>query len=133
MRTRIEEEELNIDMSPLIDCVFLLLIFFLVATTLKKVDNELPLDLPEANNTLEVKQPTDFASIGIDAEGSFFLNGNPITISQLQDNLSISKETTPDKKYRLDIDRKAEFIKVMEILDLMRFLDIQNAGINTKK
>ena len=133
MRTRIEEEELNIDMSPLIDCVFLLLIFFLVATTLKKVDNELPLDLPEANNTLEVKQPVDFASIGIDVDGNFFLNGNPITISQLQSDLSTSKETTPDKKYRLDIDKKAEFIKVMEVLDLMRFLDIQNAGINTKK
>lgn len=133
MRTRIEEEELNIDMSPLIDCVFLLLIFFLVSTTLKKVDSELPLDLPEANNTLEVKQPIDFASIGIDVEGNFFLNGSPITISQLQKNLSTAKQTTPDKKYRLDIDRKTEFVKVMEVFDLMRFLDIQNAGINTKK
>jgi len=49
MRVRLEDDEqVEVQMAPLIDCVFLLLIFFLVATTLKKIDKELPLDLPEA-------------------------------------------------------------------------------------
>ena len=41
-----DDEGIEVQMAPLIDCVFLLLIFFLVATTLKKINNELPLVLP---------------------------------------------------------------------------------------
>lgn len=42
-----EEEKVDIQMSPLIDCVFLLLIFFLVTTMMKKWEMQIPLSLPE--------------------------------------------------------------------------------------
>lgn len=41
-----EEEKVDIQMSPLIDCVFLLLIFFLVTTMMKKWEMQIPLSLP---------------------------------------------------------------------------------------
>ena len=45
MRVRLDDEDdVQVQMAPLIDCVFLLLSFFLVATTLKKIEKELPLD-----------------------------------------------------------------------------------------
>ena len=49
MRIDIQEDDgIEVQMAPLIDCVFLLLIFFLVATTLKKIEKEVPLELPDA-------------------------------------------------------------------------------------
>ena len=47
-----EEEKVDIQMSPLIDCVFLLLIFFLVTTMMKKWEMQIPLSLPEMTSSL---------------------------------------------------------------------------------
>ena len=47
-----EDEKVDIQMSPLIDCVFLLLIFFLVTTMMKKWEMQLPLSLPAMTSSL---------------------------------------------------------------------------------
>ncbi|NRA40360.1 MAG: biopolymer transporter ExbD [Planctomycetes bacterium] len=132
MRTRFDEEELNVDMSPLIDCVFLLLIFFLVATTLKKIDKELPLDLPDAKATLDIQQPNEYGVIGVDREGIFYLDGLPCTIEQMRTDLRAASQKDPEKKFRLDVDKNVAFHKVMEILDMLRFEKLTNVGINTR-
>ena len=132
MRTRLgDEDELNVDMTPMIDCVFLLLIFFLVATTLKKIDKELPLELPDATASLEVQQPEEFAVVAIDAEGIFYLDGTPVPISLLHTELTSRSAANPEIKIRLDVDRRAEFAAVMQVLDHLRFHNITNVGINT--
>lgn len=132
MRCKFDDEELTVDMAPLIDCVFLLLIFFLVATTLKKIDKELPLELPDSSAAMEIQQPDAFSVIGIDMDGTFYLDGTPATISQLQNNLRTVKASDPDKKFRLDVDKQVPFHKVMEILDVLRFEELTNVGINTR-
>jgi len=60
MRCHIEDEPPGLDLTPMIDCVFLLLIFFLVATTMKKIDYELPIQLPMASAGIEVQQPDEY-------------------------------------------------------------------------
>ena len=132
MRTRFDEEELNVDMSPLSDCVFLLLIFFQVATTLKKIDKELPLDLPDAKATLDIQQPNEYGVIGVDREGIFYLDGLPCTIEQMRTDLRAASQKDPEKKFRLDVDKNVAFHKVMEILDMLRFEKLTNVGINTR-
>ncbi len=49
----LEEEQAEVSMSPLIDCVFLLLIFFLVATMSKKVNKDVDIRLPESNSAVK--------------------------------------------------------------------------------
>lgn len=128
-----EEEGIEVQMAPLIDCVFLLLIFFLVATTLKKIDDELPLSLPDAKATIEVQQPNNFSSIGIDASGAFYLDGTPVSTSILHSSLRSMGQSNPDIKLRLDVDRNAPFQSAMEVLDLLRFEELKNVSINTSK
>ena len=55
----------EVQMAPLIDCVFLLLIFFLVATTLRKIIKELPVELPDSAAAIEVRQEDDLLVIGM--------------------------------------------------------------------
>lgn len=60
MRLPIEEEEkMEIQMSPLIDCVFLLLIFFLVTTMMKKWEMQIPLTLPSMTSSLSSTRVED--------------------------------------------------------------------------
>ena len=62
----------EINMTPIIDCVFLLLIFFLVATVLKKVDKELDVELPQAAHATDRKYTEQkLVVVGVDAEGAW--------------------------------------------------------------
>lgn len=51
-----DDDKVEVPMSPLIDCVFLLLIFFLVTTTMKKWEKQIPLSLPPATSSLSTVQ-----------------------------------------------------------------------------
>lgn len=72
-----KQEETGIDLTPFIDVVFMLLLFFVVSTTLFKGATELDVQLPDANAKA---MDTDKKSIevGIDANGGYFLNGKAL-------------------------------------------------------
>ncbi len=120
-------------MAPLIDCVFLLLIFFLVATTLKKIDKELPLTLPDAKAAIEVQQPEDLTVISIDEDGALYIDGAPVSISLLQTDMRNKGRADPGIKIRLDIDRETPFQRAMEVLDVLKFEGLDNVGIQTRR
>lgn len=134
MRTNLQDDDnVEVAMAPLIDCVFLLLIFFLVATTLKKIDEEVPLTLPDAETVVEVQQPEGFVVISIDREGGFYLDGSPVSIDLLQRDVREMARDNKDLKVRLDIHNSLPFNRVMEVLDLLRFEGLRNIGINTRQ
>lgn len=120
----------GIAMAPLIDVVFLLLIFFLVATTIKSEDKEIELDLPEMKSTTRVKKEVaEFVIIAIDADGVIYLDGEEATREYLKQELRAIAETEPDKRIRLDADRAAPFRSVAEVLDQIKILDLKNFGV----
>jgi biopolymer transport protein ExbD len=134
MRANLQDDEpVEVAMAPLIDCVFLLLIFFLVATTLKKINEELPLTLPDARSTVEVHQPDDFLVVSVDRDGAFYLDGTPVNISMLQSGVRSRVRANPALKVRVDADNGIAFEKVMQVLDLLRFEGLQDIGINTRQ
>ena len=128
-----EDESIEVQMAPLIDCVFLLLIFFLVATTLKKIDEELPLELPESAAAIQVQQPDQYTVLSIDRNHNVYIDGTPVSLGLLQSTLRRKAQADPASKMRLDVDENVPFRKVMEILDILRFEDLKNVGINTRK
>lgn len=77
--SRQRPEEVSVNLTPLIDVVFLLLIFFMVSTTFTK-ETQLEIDLPSANGNVQEK-PVEYVEIQISAAGAYLLNGEPIGIS----------------------------------------------------
>ena len=71
------EEEPEVSMSPLIDCVFLLLIFFLVSTMTKVKNRDIPVDLPASQAAVKLKPDDKQAIVGLDSEGNFYWDGQP--------------------------------------------------------
>ena len=65
----VEEEGIEVSMSPLIDCVFLLLIFFLVTTMLKKTERRIPIRQPDAELSFAQNAVTEANYIGISRQG----------------------------------------------------------------
>ena len=71
------EEDANINLTPLIDVVFLLLIFFMVSTTFDST-SQLKINLPEASQQ-PTPAPPQKLNLVIDAKGNFFINSRELT------------------------------------------------------
>jgi biopolymer transport protein ExbD len=118
----------EVPLSPLIDCVFLLLIFFLVATTLKKIQPELPLELPTAAVALQVPQEQERLVISVDERGGIYLNASPVSLNLLHDTLKAAAQRDPNQVVRLDVDRRTPFQHVVHITELCTFVGLNNVG-----
>jgi len=133
MRVKFEDDEqVEVQMAPLIDCVFLLLIFFLVATTLKKIDKELPLDLPQAAASVSKQVIDQMTIVSIDRDGNFYLGSDPVGQGYLAKKLHEVASKDPKTRIRIDADRDAPMWAAVQILDICNFENLKNVGIKTK-
>ncbi len=118
-------------MGPLIDCVFLLLIFFLVATMYKKKDRDIDIIPPESSSAIKIPPDDDQLVIGINDIGEVFLQGDPISKTSLHAELRDLSQSDPDRQIRLDAHFSAPFENVVEVLDICKFRGLANVGIRT--
>ncbi len=134
MRINLQNHEGNdedIPLSPLIDAVFLLLIFFLVATMMKKVNRDIDIELPESVSAERLAPTDENRVIGIDADGLVYYEGEPASIQSLHIRIRDLGISDPDMQIRLDVDRETPTHRVIEVLDLCRFNHLGNVGIRT--
>ena len=75
-------DEIDLNLTPLIDVVFLLLIFFMVSTTFEKT-SKLKIDLPEATSQA-TPQPDKKIVVGIDVKGRYYINDRQLVNTQLK-------------------------------------------------
>jgi len=134
MRVRLDDEDdVQVQMAPLIDCVFLLLSFFLVATTLKKIEKELPLDLPEAAASVGRQVQDNMTIISIDRGGDLYIGSEPVGQGYLAGKLRELAQKNPSHRVRIDADRDAPVSALVQVLDLCDFENLKNVGIRTKQ
>ena len=133
MRVNLEDDDrIEVQMAPLIDCVFLLLIFFLVATTLKKIEKELPLNLPESAAAVDRRVDDDMTIISVDRDGNVYLGSEPVGQGYLQRKLREVAGEDPNHRIRIDGDREAPFWAMVQVLDLCNFEGLRNVGFKAK-
>ena len=78
---RFRRDSVDVNLTPLIDVVFLLLIFFMVSTTFDR-SAELAIELPEASEG-EAATPSEAIDVAIDSQGRYFVNGQILVNTQL--------------------------------------------------
>ncbi len=126
-----ENEDEEISLSPLIDCVFLLLIYFLVATMFKKDDKDINIDLPISTSALEMAPDDDTIMIGINKNGDIFHEGIQTDLNELKYAMRQFSIEQPNISFRLDCDQAAPFYRVVEVLDMCQFMGFKDIGIRT--
>ena len=125
------DEEPEISMSPLIDCVFLLLIFFLVSSMTKVKDKDIAIDLPTSDAAVKMRPNDKQVVIGIDDASRLFWGGDPCTKNFLIEELRGLSINDPDRRIRVDMDRGAPFGRFVEVMDACQFFGLTNVGIRT--
>jgi len=120
----------EVQMAPLIDCVFLLLIFFLVATTLRKIVKELRVELPASAAAVEVREEDDLLVIGVNRQGELFVNAERVSTEMLHERLQAAATKKPQPRIRIDGDRETTLQQLVEVLDLCQFERLNRVGIH---
>jgi biopolymer transport protein ExbD len=86
----------SLSLTPLVDVVFLLLIFFLVATEIaQEEERQLDLLLPEASEAQPLTSSPRETFVNIDAQGRYFVGGVPLTLDQLESELKLAWVNNP--------------------------------------
>ena len=125
-------EEIDLNLTPLIDVVFLLLIFFMVSTTFEKTA-KLKVDLPEASakaSQVETKKIV----VGVDAQGNYYVNDRQLVNTQVKTlKLAMLKLSNGDKKMPIILraDAKTPHQSVVRVMDAASQVGLTRLSILT--
>ena len=126
------DERVDVNLTPLIDVVFLLLIFFMVSTTFDR-HAKLKVELPEATAKTE-QQLEDPVILSIDAKGNDFIDDRQVVNTQLETLKIALQKTVADKKdvsLVLRADAKTPHQSVVRAMDAASQLGLTRLSIAT--
>ena len=127
------EESFEIPLIPMIDCMLVIIIFFLVATTLKKTEKELPMELPQSAAAVDTDQTDNPLIIGVDLKGQKYFGTEPVTTDLLYQKLALAAQANPNQRVRVDADQAVPYAYVIELVELCQFQGLKNVGLHTAK
>ena len=122
-------EHIAPDLTPLIDVVFLILIFFMVSSTFKKEELALLLTLPDASNATEMIKKEEI-NIELTKE-DVALKGDKISFEAL--DASFAKVTDKKKPINVRIDKDVTYQRITKLLDLLNKHGLNNLALENKK
>jgi biopolymer transport protein ExbD len=119
--------ELNI--TPLLDLVFVLLVIFIITTP--QMMNNLEMTLPSGKPPPPSKEKPKINKIAVEADGQITFNELKVTSEELKANLKSLKASDPDLKVVVKGSDEADYQKMILVLDVLRQLDITKIGLAT--
>lgn len=132
---RHKKEELSLNLTPLIDVVFLLLIFFMVTTTFTK-ESRLTLELPEATGKPGAATTAEMIEVTVSAGGEFAVNGKPLVNTRLETvKRAINEAAQSDTSIPMVItaDAQAPHQAVVTAMDAAGQLGFVHLNITTQQ
>lgn len=118
-----------VNVTPLVDALFLLLIFFMVSSTFRDLPT-IPLDLPSAK-TGEATRSSG-VEVQVDREGVIRLQGNIVRESDLEKKLSGALDSAEERDVLLRADRGVPYGKVVTVMDAARALNVRRLVVATE-
>jgi biopolymer transport protein TolR len=121
-RTKGEPPMSDINVTPLVDVMLVLVVIFIITAPL--LASSIRLDLPKAEGT----QPGDaprFVTVAVDRSGQLFLNDKPVATTQLADQLAVAAKQNPDTELQLRADAGVPYGRVVEVMGIAN-----KAGLN---
>jgi biopolymer transport protein ExbD len=120
----------DINITPMLDLAYVLLVIFIIMTTASV--QGIKVNLPKASSSASLAKPKTKA-ITVSDTGDIFLDAYPVTLSELEDRLRTEKALDPEIPVVVKGDATVQYQRVMEVLDLLRRLDLNQVGLVTGK
>lgn len=133
-----EDEQPEIGLIALIDCIFFLLMFFMVSTsfsqqTASQGQRELSVVLPEASANLDAGSAAEkVVAISIDRAGNVFLQGEQVSIKKLQDYLRAVGAENKQTLIEVAGDETVPYKYIVSVIDVCQFEGLTNIALQTR-
>ena len=121
----------SIELTPMIDMVFLLLIFFLVATTFHQTEREMQIALPFASSATPISTLLQEIVVNVDVDGKIVLGGRTLEPDELRAMIEDAVKINPEHKVTVRGDRRTAYANIMAVLDICKGAGVQEPYLDT--
>ena len=120
----------DINITPLLDLAFVLLIIFMITTPL--LDQGIALSLPQGGSPDVPLKPEQIRVVEVSAEGKYYLNQTEVNLASLSSAMAGAFRADPNIVVYLRADKTVEYGRVMAVLDLLKKLGIPDVSMRTE-
>ena len=124
------KKKARLEIIPMIDTMFFLLVFFMIATLSMTMQHGMPVNLPEAESATD-KVPEQ-VSITLTDKGNLYFNKETITLNDLEARLKNLLQMEADVSVVINADEDVIHGRVIAVMDTVRKIGIMNMAIATK-
>ena len=121
----------GIQIAPMVDIVFLLLIFFLMTWNFSRSETELDVKVPKAREGKESRRAVGEVILNVKADGTVVMNRREMDATGLEAALAKIAALYPDQAVILRGDENVDYRHVVEVLDICRRANIWNVAFAT--
>jgi biopolymer transport protein ExbD len=132
-RAHLQSEPGGIAIAPMVDVVFLLLIFFLVTWNFARYETELDVKVPTAREGKETRRSVGEVILNVKKDGTIVLNRREMSHEALEAALTRIAGLYPDQAVILRGDQDVNYRHVVEVLDVCRAANIWNVAFATSR
>lgn len=130
MKLHLEQSKARVEMLPLIDIVFLLLVFFIYAMLSMAVHHSMPVKLP-ASETAALDQQ-DALSVTVRADGMLFIDQTPVALTDLARELAAKPQSVKSAGVLVFGDRDLPYQTLFQVLDQIRLAGIAKISLQAE-
>ena len=126
----LEEPQLNL--TPMIDVVFNLLIFFMVGTRFADLERQFDVQLPQVSAAQPLSNPPDEIVVNVYADGRLLVSREELSRAELQDRLTTARERYAEQAVLIRGDGGASFQQIADVLAVCHAAKIRNFSLATQ-
>lgn len=125
-------EEPNLILTPVIDIMLLLLIFFMVATEFADEEKLIQISLPTSSDAAALTSLPDPATVNVTAAGEVFLQGEPVKVPDLEQRLAAMRQNYPGQAVLIRGDGSTTYQRITDVLAAVKRAGIASVSLASR-
>ncbi len=131
LKTHMDEQP-SLNLTPMIDVVFLLIIFFMVGTKFTELERKVALDVPQVSNIGALSSEPDKRVVNVYRDGRIELDRQFVSVDALAEELATASQEYPDLGVIVRGDAEGPFQNVATVLSACRRAGVSDMGISVR-
>jgi biopolymer transport protein ExbD len=127
-----QDEKPTLNMTPMIDILFLLIIFFMVGTKFTEIERKIDLEVPEVSDTQTPETPPQHTIINVFRDGSVTLGEEQMDLKQLESRLASLRQQSSSLSVIIRGDAEGAFQNVASVLSVCRQAGVSDLGVSVR-